>query len=424
MKRIVTSLLILNILFVFGIGSSIVKAEDERKILTIAASRLVIPNKDNVRGNITLPTEVEVEGNTVNIAWQSSNSDVITDEAIGRNGEIPAGVVKRQSTDQKITLTATLEFNGEVAKKLFHLTVKKVAQLADFKGYIYTYFRSNLYGDGESQHIHLASSKDGLFWDDLNNNEPILESTLGTKGVRDPYLIRAPEGDKFYLIATDLDANGGRWWDYANRGSRSIMVWESDDLINWSEQRMIEIAPEGAGNMWAPEATYDHTTGEYVVYWASNVNEEGHRIYYAKTRDFWTFTDPKVYIDRTDTNTFIDTSMIEYEGNYYRFTKNEQDLTVYLEKSDAVLGDFELVKEKVGNQGGVEGPGIFKFNGEEKWALLLDGYAGSNAGEGFFPLIAESPEDLTTGNFRRLESTEYRMPTGAKHGSMLKQGRG
>ena len=41
-------------------------------------------------------------------------------------------------------------------------------------------------------------------WDDLNNNHPILTSTLGEKGVRDPFIIRSPEGDKFYLIATDL----------------------------------------------------------------------------------------------------------------------------------------------------------------------------------------------------------------------------
>ncbi|MBO1514014.1 LamG-like jellyroll fold domain-containing protein [Metabacillus bambusae] len=195
------------------------------------------------------------------------------------------------------------------------------------------------------------------------------------------------------------------------------MVWESDDLINWSDQRMIEIAPEDAGNAWAPETIYDPTTGEYVVYWASNV--DGHNIYYAKTRDFWTFTKPEIYVPKTETNTFIDTSMIEHNGSYYRFTKNEQDISVFLEKSDSVLGDFELVKNKVGDQGGVEGPGIFKMNGIEKWILLLDGYAGSNSGAGFFPLIAESAEDLDKGNFRRLENTEFRMPTGAKHGSIL-----
>ena len=69
-------------------------------------------------------------------------------------------------------------------------------------------------------------------WDDLNNNHPILTSTLGEKGVRDPFIIRSPEGDKFYLIATDLKINGGNGWDAAqNNGSQSLMIWESTDLV-------------------------------------------------------------------------------------------------------------------------------------------------------------------------------------------------
>ncbi|OLS33390.1 LamG-like jellyroll fold domain-containing protein [Bacillus sp. MRMR6] len=391
----------------------------ENELLLEAKSKLVIPNEKNIRGNITLPTEIDVDGQQVKINWTSSNPEVITDEATGEHGDVPAGFVTRQTTVQNVTLTAELEVNGDVSKKVFNTVVNKAVQLDDLTGYIYTYFRADLYGNGESQQIHLASSKDGLFWDDMNNNEPILETTLGTKGVRDSYVVRAPEGDKFYLIATDLDANAGQWGEYANNGSKSIMVWESDDLVNWSDQRMIQIAPEGAGNLWAPETIYDPATGEYVVYWASNVNGEGHRMYYAKTRDFWTFTEPQIFKDRTASETFIDTSMIEHDGIYYRFTKKEQDITVLLEKSNSVLGDYKLVKEKVGEQGGVEGPGIFKLNGVEKWILMLDGYAWPNSGAGFFPLIAKNAEDLATGNFRKLANTEFRMPTGAKHGSII-----
>ncbi|PZD94736.1 hypothetical protein DNH61_17460 [Paenibacillus sambharensis] len=384
-----------------------------------AYADLKIPNEDNVRGNITLKSEMAAGAETVQITWHSSHPEIISDEAGGDQGQIPAGVVRRQAEDANVTLTAALRLNGQTLHKTFHLTVKAAAQLDEFRGYMYTYFRSNLYGTGESQQIHLATSKDGLFWDDMNNNEPILVSTLGTKGVRDSYVVRAPEGDKFYMIATDLDANGGNWGQYANNGSKSIMVWESDDLVNWSDQRMIEIAPEGAGNMWAPETIYDPSTGEYVVYWASNVKGEGHRIYYAKTRDFRSFTKPQVFKDRTAADTFIDTSMIAHDGMYYRFTKNEDNLTILLEKSPSVLGQYELVKEKIAGQEGVEGPGIFKLNGEDKWLLLMDGYTRSNAGVGFFPLIAESPDDLASGNFRRLESHEFRMPTGAKHGSII-----
>ncbi len=79
------------------------------------------------------------------------------------------------------------------------------------------------------------------------------------------------------------------------------MVWESTDLVNWSEQRMVEVARDDAGCTWAPEATYDEKeTGEYIVYWASRVAEDGYgkqRVYYAKTRDFYTFTEPEVMIE-------------------------------------------------------------------------------------------------------------------------------
>jgi len=384
-----------------------------------AYDKLNIPNADNIRGNITLLQQLDAADETVTISWSSSKPDVINPEASAAGGLVPAGVVTRGASDEQVTLMATLQWNGQSLTKTFNVTVKAATQLEEYSGYIYTYFRANLYGNGESQHIHLAASEDGLFWDDMNNNEPILESTLGTMGVRDSYVIRAPEGDRFYLIATDLDANGGNWGQYANNGSKSIMVWESDDLVNWSEQRMIEIAPEGAGNMWAPETIYDPSTGEYVVYWASNVSGEGHRIYYAKTRDFWTFTEPQVFKDRTASSTYIDTSMIEHDGTYYRFTKREQNNTILLETSDAVLGSYELVQQIVANQEGVEGPGIFKLKGEDQWILLMDGYTGSNAGVGFFPLIAESAEDIANGNFRRLETHEFRMPTGAKHGSII-----
>ena len=73
----------------------------------------------------------------------------------------------------------------------------------------------------------ICIQQDGMNWDDLNNNHPILTSTLGEKGVRDPFIIRSPEGDKFYLIATDLKINGGNGWDAAqNNGSQSLMIWD------------------------------------------------------------------------------------------------------------------------------------------------------------------------------------------------------
>lgn len=380
------------------------------------AAASLIHNPDNVRGNLTLPAQAGQDGD-IQVTWKSDNPDVITDKP---DGDTPAGVVTRGETDQKVVLTATLQLGEDTVTKDIAVTVKAKPEEKEYSAYVYTYFRGNIYGTGESQHIHAATSKDGYHWTALNQNEPLLKAELGTGGMRDSFLLRSYEGDHFYLIGTDLDANGGDWAEYGNNGSKFIRVWESDDLVNWSEERLIEIAPERAACMWAPEAFYDKTTGEYVVYWATGIKGgNGKKIYYAKTRDFFTFTEPQIYKDVENGITFIDTTMTEYQGTYYRFTKNENEISILMEASDSVLGDFKLVKTQIGNEFGVEGPAIYKINGEEKWVLYMDGYAGDNAGVGYFPLIADNLEALKQGNFRRLSADEFEMPKGAKHGSFV-----
>ena len=142
-------------------------------------------------------------------------------------------------------MTATLTYKDSTRKKAFTLNVKAAPEKIseeDYTDYFFAYFAGEGYSDGEQ--IYFASSQGGLNWDDLNNNEPVLTSTLGEEGVRDPFIIRSPEGDKFYLIATDLKIYGNGDWNAAqNSGSQSLMVWESTDLVNWSDQRMVEVSP-------------------------------------------------------------------------------------------------------------------------------------------------------------------------------------
>jgi len=391
--------------------------DKDKAFLNMAASEL-LHNIDNVRGNISLVESLKTYKG-VSVSWTSSDVSVITDTATGENGEIPAGVVTRGEQDVKVKLTAELTLRDQKLTKEYEVTVKaKPEALAERTKYLYAYFRGNIYGNGESQKIHMSTSEDGFFWSPLNDNEAILTNTEGTGGVRDPYLIRSYEGDHFYLIGTDLDANGGDWGAYGNEGSLSIVIWESDDLVNWSEVRLIEIAPSNAGCMWAPEATYDPETGEYVVYFASNMSN-GKKIFYVKTRDFYHFTKPVIYKDVKGGTTFIDTTMTYYDGVYYRFTKNENNISILLETSDAVLGDYTLVKEEIAGLFGVEGPSIYKIEGEEKWVLYVDGYAYDYWGVGYFPLIADSLEDLKAGNFRKMSAGEFEMPPGAKHGSFM-----
>ena len=409
-----------------------VKREDIDRILNEAEASLDIPNKDDVRGNITLPEETE---SGVQITWTAAPSGIVDvaphASSVPGYDETPAGVVTRPAEDTAVTMTATLTYKGQTRTKKITLNVKaapKQIEESDYTDYFFAYFAGEGFSDGEQ--IYFASSQDGLNWDDLNNNQPVLTSTLGEQGVRDPFIIRSPEGDKFYLIATDLKIYGNGDWNGAqNSGSQSLMVWESTDLVNWSDQRMVEVSAEiGAGCTWAPEATYDELTGEYVVYWASRTPavDNKQRVYYAKTRDFYTFTDPQVFIDLDESS--IDTTILYENGKYYRYTKNEggatNDLgaltkTIFVESSDTLLGTYKHIpSDSLNNKDNqwVEGPTIFKFNEDDRtngaYCLLVDEFRGI----GYYPLVTN---DLSTGSFSQ-PSVEFKMPSRARHGTPIR----
>lgn len=401
------------------------------------ADTFEIPNMDNIKGNITLPSEKD----GINISWKSSDDSVIASEDV--NGK-PAGVVTRQDKDTKVTLTAVFSKDGqESVTKTYDVTVKaKAPEVSeeDYVGYLFVHFTGHE-GAASHEQTYFSISTDGLNWTDLNNNQAVLTSNIGESGLRDHFIARAPEGDKYYMIATDLSIyhNAGNWPNAGGSGSHGIVVWESDDLVNWSEPWIAEIAPENAGCTWAPEFIYDESTGEYVVYWSATsieLNDDGsikqeyenHTIYYAKTRDFRTFTDAQVYhsggVSDGKPVKIIDSTMIENEGTYYRYTKNEMNGTIMIDKSDSILGTFKdipsqtLSTDLLKAQGVVEGPIIFKMNeksadGETQWCLMVDRYG---SGEGYYPLITT---DLESGVFTMLNEGEFSMPSTYRHGYVM-----
>lgn len=427
-------------------------------------AELTLPYTDEgykIAGNITLP-ETLADGVT-QIDWSSSNESVINTEKQEftaaqkqeygeRYEEIPAGVVTRQAEDTPVTLTAKV---GNDTKN-FQVTVKAKPQKnaeqmyedGDFTGYLYASFvepEVNAY----RQQVYFASSNDGVHWDDLNKNKPVLESKLGTKATRDHYILRAPEGDRFYLIATDLDCTSGKWGEFASNGSKYLMIWESDDLVNWSEQRMVKIADDMTGCAWAPETIYDEVTGEYIVYWSGQDLHPGSDsynkkvVYVSRTRDFYSFSEQQkfVYPNGTDgtvhgtSDSYIDTTMIKgSDGLYYRVTKFEDmprqwncGTKVFMDVAKYPMGEYTRVETNLSEDAfdGVEGPGWFRYNKDDaertgyKYCLMLDGYNGKNAGVGFFPTAIE---DLNTGadakaTFTKVEGA--RMRTWAKHGGIM-----
>ncbi len=398
----------------------------------------------NIRGNITLLSEID--GQKIN--WSSSDEDVIStvdkpiedEEAkkLPAYEKIPKGVVKRGDEDITVILTATCG----IYKKEFKLNVLKVPEKKTFERYIYAYFREPLV-DGYHQQVFYAASEDGLHWRDLNYSRPVVKSTMGTKGLRDHFILRSYEGDRFFLICTDLELNefrisdiGHNWSYFGCEASKYLMIWESTDLINWGEQRMCKVSNENQGCSWAPECSYDTVTGEYVIYYSGQSydkndpsNYDRKVVFYVKTRDFRTFTEPKKFADifnyedkeAVDAHWrrcgVIDTTMIKTDNWYYRITKNELTSGVTADRSKYVLGEYERVESNLRDKTFLrtEGPAIFKFCDRDEWCLMLDGI--SEERHGWFPSVT-SDLDRDYVAFTELKEG-YKMPTGPKHGVMF-----
>lgn len=390
---------------------------DDATTVRRAVARVSIKNLDDVRGNLRLPTTSE----GVTLDWASSKPAVIA----------ATGDVKRPAAGSQpatVTLTVTGRKGTATATRDLIATVTAMPAAHDPFGYLMVHFVEDSNGYKEKIYLSLSRGENPTSWSRLNGGEPILASDKGTTGIRDPYLIRSPEGDKFYIIATDLRVFGGDnagWGAWTRKGSRSLLVWESTDLVHWSDIRSVEVAPATAGMAWAPEAVYDETTGEYVVFWASTMFAESDpehtgatysRILYAKTRDFVTFSPAKVLID-TGGDT-IDTTMIRAAGKVFRFNKDNgpADRDLYGEVGSSIFADdFKTTQLNIGRAqyGSVEGPLVFKDSYADKWYLYVDQYGGAQ--QGYRPFVSTN---MAAGNWAPLGGS-FDLPANTKHGAVI-----
>ena len=124
-----------------------------------------------------------------------------------------------------------------VAFNLFNFLFNDYAYpaLSRKDAYLFVYFTGN---SVEEQRINMAISSDGYKFQALNDNKPIIEQELGTGCCRDPYILKGQDGC-YYIIATDMDANLG-WVS-----NHALVTWKSEDLINWTDETVIDIRDLG-----------------------------------------------------------------------------------------------------------------------------------------------------------------------------------
>ena len=404
----------------------VVKKElSDAEVIAAARDKLDIVGKDAVKGNVTLPTTIEVEGTdkVATVEWKSSNTAVVTDK--DQDGKA-AGVVTRQETDTKVTMSATLSCGGVKTMVPEEIVLNVVAAPKNLDdnytaGYLWTHFGT----ERGYEKIFFGYSEDGLTWEKLNKDasgtaQPILTNDAegSDLGVRDPHVIRSAEGDKYWILGTDLHAEGGgaggSGWNQSS-ASQNLVVWESDDLVTWSEPRLVYAGFDNAGCVWAPEAIYDESTGDYLVYWSSRDNskegteENALRVYVCRTRDFVNFTEPKVWLsedrDSGSEVNIIDSTIVEDNGKFYRFstsdwntvidvsdTLSEDLLDVRVNENASVNGDWTRIVKRSGSSAAGfdrrEGFTVYKLP-DGRWCAM-----GDNGGYKAFVT-----DDLSSGKF-------------------------
>eukprot|EP01052_Picozoa_sp_SAG31_P012743 SAG31_NODE_751_length_12354_cov_14.018605_10_plen_187_part_00 len=139
--------------------------------------------------------------------------------------------------------------------------------------------------------LHLAWSRDGLNYVELNGGYPVLCAKKGNwSTLRDPFLQRGPDNVTFHLVASAGNFGFADCMHYWNLSLASgVPVWSSG-----TTPRVMENT--SARCVWAPEFQWNQQRGQYIVFWAStnstDVNNGAKRIWARWTPDFIEWPEP------------------------------------------------------------------------------------------------------------------------------------
>lgn len=258
--------------------------------------------------------------------------------------------------------------------------VTATAAHAEPTGYVYAYFKGG-WPNGGSSGVFLSFSNDGLNYTPLNDDKAVITPPqspafpAGENQMRDPSVVYGPDG-KFHMVWT------------TGITTKTIGYSSSEDLVTWTTPKRIEVwgSNVNVANTWAPELYYDEEEQEYLVVWASNLNNGPHKLYSFTTTDFDSFTTPQEFYYAGQT--VIDGMIARDEANdlYLMAVKDELNgfKNVWLATSDDAQGPYVRGAKPVIGPGStiepnaVEGPSLIKVG--DTWQLHYDAYGNGYLG--------------------------------------------
>ena len=369
--------------------------------------------------DLVLPDSTPRTDRKYPITWESSDTLFL-----GHDGRINGRFV---GENKDVSLTASIknvDTSQQTVKKLFKVSIHGYEP---YSNYLFAYFPSN-----DNENIYYALSNDGYSFTAMNNGKRVVAADTVSikKGLRDPHVLRAPDG-WFYMVNTDMKSAEG--WA-SNRG---MVLMRSRDLINW-EHSTVHFPDKCKGKnfanvtrVWAPETfwddTYDNgdgTKGRPLVYFSLLTNDGTipyDKVFYAySNKDFTDLEgEPQHFFDRGKSTIDMDIVYNPVDKFYHAFYKNEGDggickvtASSLMPKSGAASGSQWSKPSKALQQTteAVEGAGVFKLINQNSWVLMYDCYM-----NGHYQFTSSS--DLE--NFKFVQDTKTSGAFTPRHGTIL-----
>lgn len=244
-------------------------------------------------------------------------------------------------------------------------------------GYLFAFITKNEY-----YRLHYALSRDGYNWSTLNNGGVILDEYRGH-----PDICMGP--DSIYRMI----------------GVFPTTLWESKDLINWTNRKLPdevfsrsnEFGYYTVDDIGAPKIFYDTISSQYIITWhacrtPNNNDWSSMKTLYVLTNDFTDYSFPEFLFNLSgeDENICTIDNIIRYaDGAYYAIVKDERDLsfapksgkTIRISKSETLTGPYTILSDPITPVGRFfEAPILFKLANDLEWALLAEDYEGPEYG--------------------------------------------
>ncbi|MDP4274706.1 MAG: glycoside hydrolase family 43 protein, partial [Bacteroidota bacterium] len=255
--------------------------------------------------------------------------------------------------------------------------------------------------------LRFLYSYDGYRWKDLGHT--YLKPAIGKQKVlRDPSIAQGPD-KTFHLV-----------WTSSWHGDLGFGYASSKDLIHWSAQKFIPVMAYDTTtvNVWAPEIFYNNENKDFVIVWASTIpfkfpkgeedEDNNHRLYYATTKDFKTFSKTRLLCDPGFSA--IDAVIVKQNrGKYVLVLKDNTrpNRNIKVAFSDKATGPYINVSKPFTGEY-CEGPAVAKVG--NKWLIYYDAYRAKKFG-------ASETKDFKT--FKDI-SDKISVPEGHKHGTIFK----